>query len=234
MKSSSTLPLGYERLERVIAHQGVASRREAKDLIAKKLVQVNGKIVTEPGFGIRVGTDVIQVLGQKNKESYLVYKPIGVETSKTSPKSKDLHDTFPTLRHLAPVGRLDKETAGLIILTNDGTLTKALTKDNSRVGKTYLVVVRENISDAAIEKMAKGIMLDKVKTKPAVAVRKSRSSFLITLHEGRKHQIRRMCDVCKLTIESLTRIAIGHLLVGTMKPGALKKLYENDIAQLKA
>jgi 23S rRNA pseudouridine2605 synthase len=233
MKTPSTLPAGYERLERVIAHQGLASRREAKDLIGKKLVQVNGKLITEPGFGVRVGRDVIQVLGQQVKESYLVYKPVGIETTKTTSKSKDLHDAFPALAHLSPVGRLDKETAGLIIMTNDGTLTKALTKENSSVGKTYLVHVRENISDAAIEKMSHGILLDKIKTKPAVVVRKSRSSFLITLHEGRKHQIRRMCDVCKLTIESLTRIQIGHLSSAGMKPGNVKKLTPVDLAHLK-
>ena len=233
MKTPSTLPAGCERLERAIAHRGLASRREAKALILSGKVRVNGVLVTEPGHGIVLDRDVIEIADTQAKESYLVYKPRGIETTKTSSGTRDLHDQFPTLKHLAPIGRLDKDSEGLIIMTNDGTLTKALTRAGSSVGKTYRVVVRESVPDAALLRMAQGIVLDKVKTKPAEVSRGSRTSFLITLHEGRKHQIRRMCDACKLTIESLTRIAIGHLMLGMMKPGTTKKLRTGDIAQLK-
>lgn len=224
-----------ERLERAIAHQGLASRREAKALITAGLVKVNGKVITEPGFGIVVDKDKIEIKGstQGAKESVLVYKPRGIETSKTLEKNKDLHDYFPALKHLSPIGRLDKESEGLIILSNDGVLTRALTQEHSHVAKTYKVSVQENITDSALQKMSAGIMLDGVKTKPAETARVSRYAFTIVLHEGRKHQIRRMCAACHLTVTQLTRIKIGHLSIGTMKPGATKILTAKDVASLK-
>ncbi len=232
-KDPTTLPAGHERLEKVMAHLGLASRREAKALIADGKVSVNGKVVHEAGYGVNP-KDKIDLAEMGQKSSYLVYKPRGIETSKTSPRSKDLHNIFPQFAQLSPIGRLDKDSEGLIIMSDDGTLTKALTKENGTVGKTYLVTVRENISDTALTKMAAGIILDNVKTKPAVTKRVSRNSFTIILHEGRKHQIRRMCDAVKLTIESLVRIGIGHLSIEKMKPGTSKKLTDKDIAQLKA
>lgn len=231
----STLAPGLERLERAIAHQGLASRREAKALITNGSVKVNDKVIKEPGFGITVDTDVISIKGMEAqaKESILLYKPRGLETSKTTPETKDIKDKYKQLAHLSPVGRLDKESEGLIILTNDGTLTKALTKEGSTVDKEYKVTVRENVTDDALEKMTKGIMLDKIRTKPTTTKRVSRYTFTIVLNEGRKHQIRRMCAACRLTVESLTRIRIGHLQIQKMKAGTMKKLTEQDIALLK-
>lgn len=220
-----------ERLEKVIAHRGLASRREAKDLIMRGLVNVNGKVVTVPGFGV-TETDAINVM-LEDKESYLVYKPRGIETNKTTKTARDLHDVYKQLKHLSPIGRLDTESEGLIVISNDGTLTKALTKENSTIGKTYLVTVRESVSTAALLRMKNGIVLDRIKTKPAETTRKSRTSFTIVLHEGRKHQIRRMCDACKLTVESLVRIGIGHLSLGSMKSGQSKKLSPKDVELLK-
>jgi len=236
IKDQSTLAPGLERLERAIAHMGLASRREAKDLISKGLVRVNKKVIKEPGFGIKVGKDTIEIEGAplSDKESFLVYKPREIETSKTSDKTKDLHDYFPRLKHLAPIGRLDKESEGLIIMSNDGTLARALTQENSTVSKTYEVLVRENVTDDALQKMTKGILLDKVRTKPATVKRLSRKSFSIVLHEGRKHQIRRMCDACHLTVESLIRTNIGHLSADTMKVGGMRRLIEDDVEKLKS
>ncbi len=245
--SKKTLAPGLERLERALAHQGLASRREAKALIVAGLVKVNGKVIKEPGFGIIVGKDTIDIKGdiQAGKESILVYKPRDIETNATGASSKDLHDYFPRFKHLAPIGRLDKDSEGLIIMSNDGSLARALTQENSTVGKTYEVTVRENVTDEALRKMASGILLDgssfakatagrsKVKTKPAKTKRLSRKSFTIVLHEGRKHQIRRMCDVCHLNVESLIRTDIGFMKIGTMKPGAVRRLNEEDVAKLK-
>lgn len=234
-KDISTLPAGYERLERAIAHKGLASRREAKKLIKSGSVAVNGKIVKETGFGVLLEKDTIAVKNISNtpKEAVLIYKPRGIETSKTSPENKDIHDRLPTLSHLSPIGRLDKDSEGLIVLSNDGTLAKALTKENSSVEKEYLVTVRELITPEAISKLSTGIMLDKVMTKPAKTKKVSKSSFTIVLQEGRKHQIRRMCDACRLTIESLVRIRIGHLKIGSMKPGFVKRIPTKDIELLK-
>jgi 23S rRNA pseudouridine2605 synthase len=245
MKDSSTLAAGFERLERALAHQGVASRREAKAMIVAGLIKVNGTIIKEPGFGIVLDKDRIEIKGnpQADKVSILVYKPRDIETNKTntSPSSakaklgetKDLHDYFPKFKHLAPIGRLDKDSEGLIIMSNDGSLARALTQENSPIGKTYVVTVRENVTDEAIKKMSIGIMLDKARTRPAVVKRISRSSFSIVLHEGRKHQIRRMADACHLTVESLIRTDIGFMSIGAMKPGSVRKLNDEDVAKLK-
>jgi pseudouridine synthase len=234
-KDLSTLPTGQERLERAIAHMGLASRREAKALIKEGLVEVNGKIIRETGFGIVLNKDIVKVGNQTGviKEAMLIYKPRGIETTKTSPENTDIHDKFKGLEHLSPIGRLDKDSDGLIIMTNDGTLTRALTKENSSVEKEYLVLVREVVTPESITKLANGIMLDKVMTKPAVAKKVSKNSFTIALTEGRKHQIRRMCDACHMTIESLTRIRIGHLKIGSMKPGFVKRISPADIELLK-
>lgn len=223
-----------DRLERVIAHKGLASRREAKSLISSGQVFVNGNKITEPGFSINPEKDTISIKNQKEKEAILLYKPRGIETSKTSPKNKDIIDTFPKISHLSPIGRLDKESEGLIILSNDGTLTKALTQKGSDIEKEYFVTVRENISDSALKKMADGIILDKIKTLPTKTKRIGRSSFNIILKEGRKHQIRRMCDAVHLTIESLVRIRIGHLKIQNMKSGEIKKISQQDVLKLKS
>ncbi|MBY0328830.1 pseudouridine synthase [Patescibacteria group bacterium] len=231
----STLAPGLERLERAIAHQGLASRREAKALITTGSVSVNGKVIKEPGFGIKVDIDTIVIKGisEATKESVLFYKPRGLETSKTTPDSKDIKDKYKQFAHLSPVGRLDKESEGLILLTNDGTLTKAVTKEHSTVDKEYKVTVRENVTDESLQKMSTGILLDKIKTKPTTTKRISRYTFTIVLNEGRKHQIRRMCAACHLTVESLIRIRIGHLHSKGMKAGNSKLLNAEEVALLK-
>lgn len=235
-KEVSTLPKGYERLERYLAHSGIASRREAKKLITDGAILVNNKKITEPGFGVRPGVDEIGVVGHNiaDKESVLFYKPRGIETSATSDANTDIRKRYQKFAHLNPVGRLDKDTEGLIILSNDGTLTRILTGENSTVEKEYLVEVREQLQDTALFRMADGIKLDGVMTKPAVTKRKGRNSFTIILTEGRKHQIRRMCDACKLTINKLTRIRIGHLKATGMIAGNAKPLTAKDIQLLKA
>lgn len=236
MKASpKTLKDGLERLERYMAHNGISSRREAKALIIDGAVLVNGKIVKEPGFGIDPSKDIVTLKQEKipEKETVLLYKPRGIETSATSPGSLDIITKFPELAHLSPIGRLDKESEGLILLSNDGTLARALTSENSHVEKEYLVTVRESISEDTMEIMSKGILLDGVMTKPTIAEQVDDHSFTIILKEGRKHQIRRMCDVCKLTVERLMRIRIGHLEIGQMKTGSYKPVSSRDIELLK-
>lgn len=234
-KQESTLPAGFERLERAIARMGLASRREAKDMIKKGFVKVNNKVIKNPGHGVLVNKDTISI-DQKNlqpKESVIVYKPKGIETTKTTPQNRDLKDYFPQFNHLSPIGRLDKDSEGLIILSNDGTLAAALTKEESKVPKEYTVSVREDVSEESLKRMTQGIVIDRVKTKPAKTQRISRTSFKITLTEGRKHQIRRVCAACRLTVTSLIRTKIGHLSP-SLKVGAFKKLSEEDITVLKS
>lgn len=233
--SPSTLASHLTRLEKHIAALGLASRREAKDLILKGLVKVNGKIIKNTGYGIDITKDKVTVgTDTKNPKEYvLFYKPRGVETNSTAAHLKDIHDVLPRYKHLSPIGRLDADSEGLIILSNDGTLTKALTKIDSEIGKTYLVTVQEKISDAHLRTMASGIILDGIKTKPAEVRKKNDHSFTIILHEGRKHQIRRMSAHVKWTVTELKRIGIGHLTIGNMRPGETRSLSSKDVLQLK-
>ena len=231
----STLKPGLVRLEKYMAQMGLASRRESKDIIARSLVLVNGKTIREPGFGINPERDEVTLKGDKMpvKETVLLYKPRGLETSATAPGIPDIRSRFLKIAHLFPVGRLDKDSEGLILLSNDGTITKALTGENSPVGKEYLVTVREEVTPENLHRMADGIILDKVKTKPAIVRRNGRNEFSIVLHEGRKHQIRRMCDACHLTVTSLVRTRIGHLKIGSMKSGNIKFVTPADVERLK-
>lgn len=231
----STLPEGYERLERYLAHAGIASRREAKDMITKGLVTVNGKIITESGFGIRPDKDAVAFDQQKvvAKETFLLYKPRGIETNATQTGSSDIHSRYPKLKHLAPIGRLDKDSEGLILLSNDGTLARALTQQEGHVEKEYEVTVREDVSDQALQQMSDGIMLDGEPTLPAMVERRGRHTFSIILKEGRKHQIRRMCDACHLTVTELVRVRIGHLLIRGMIAGNVKYVNPEDVHRLK-
>lgn len=231
----STLRPGLERLEKHMAHVGIASRREAKDLVIRSLVMVNGKTVREPGFGIDPKKDTVTLKGDKMppKETYLLYKPRGIETSATVPGVADIRSRFPKVAHLAPIGRLDKDSQGLILMSNDGTLARALTQEDSHVEKEYMVTTREEFGDDKLDRMAKGVMIDKVMTRSATVERRGRSVFSIVLKEGRKHQIRRMCDACHLTITSLIRVRIGHLTAGKMIAGNVKSVAPKDVALLK-
>jgi pseudouridine synthase len=233
--SPSTLPDNLVRLEKHIAQLGLASRREAKDLILKGLVKVNGEIITNPGHGFNTSTDTVTVKVDLDnpKEYILLYKPRGIETNKTGEILKDIHDTYPEYAHLSPIGRLDAESEGLIILSNDGVLAKMLTQQETHVGKTYKVTVREYVHDEACQSMAEGILLDGIPTKPAKVEKVDDHTFTIVLHEGRKHQIRRMADAVKLTVESLVRIAIGNIELGIMKSGNARNLTESEISCLK-
>ena len=232
----STLKPGMERLERHMAHTGLASRREAKSLIIQGLVFVNKKRVLEPGYGINPDKDVVTVDGASlpEKETVLLFKPRGIETSATNSANTDIKSRYPRVAHLSPIGRLDKDSTGIILLSNDGSLARALTKEDSTVEKEYLVTVREQVSDEHLRRMAQGIMLDGIITKPAITERRGRSVFSIVLQEGRKHQIRRMCDACHLTITTLTRIRIGHLKAGSMIAGNVKSVSPKDVEKLKS
>jgi 23S rRNA pseudouridine2605 synthase/23S rRNA pseudouridine2604 synthase len=234
MKDESTLGEGLVRIEKYIAQIGLCSRREGKQLILDGKISVNGKKVLETGFGVDPKKDNVEIVGNvEKKETVALYKPRGIETSKTSNDSVDIHDAFPALATLAPVGRLDKDSEGLILLTNDGLVTRAVTGENSDVEKEYVVTTREFVTDESLEKMARGIILDGKKTLPAKTKRVSDTVFSIILAEGRKHQIRRMADACRLTIEALKRIRVGHIKIGNLKSGQFRKLSEKEVEEFK-
>ena len=231
----STLQPGMERLERYMAHIGIASRREAKEFINKGLVTVNGKVVREPGHGIKPDVDKVKIAGGvlENKETILFYKPRGIETVKTSPDAIDIHDKFPQFKHLAPIGRLDKDSEGLILLSNDGVLARTVTGENSTIDKEYRVTVREDVIPAVLQKMEHGMKIEKIITKPCVAKKVAQNEFAIVLHEAHKHQVRRMANACKLTVTRLVRVRIGELTIGKMTAGNFKKIPNDLILEMK-
>lgn len=225
------------RIEKYLSEQGVMSRREAKKFLQEGLISVNNKKAA-PGDKINPSTDNLSYdnsikLHMQEKESVLVYKPRGVISSKDTDRGKNIFDAFPQFKHLNTVGRLDKESDGLIILSNDGMITKAITGKDHRIEKEYRVVVREKITASMMKKMSDGIKLQDGWTLPAVVTKIDTHTFLITLKEGRKHQIRRMSNACKLTVESLTRIRIHTIVAPKMLPGNFKKLTPEQIAELK-
>jgi pseudouridine synthase len=229
----STLAKGLVRLEKHMAQTGISSRREAKELIETGKVTVNGKVVRIPGVGINPEKDTVEIKNTGVKEAVLFYKPRGIETSKTSPDNIDIHDKFPQFNHLPPIGRLDKDSEGLIILSNDGVLAKKITGEHSIVEKEYRVTVREDVLPVLLRRMENGITLDGKITLPCTTKKASKNEFFIILTEGRKHQIRRMASACNLTVTRLVRVRIGDMTIGKMTAGNFKRLPDEYIQELR-
>lgn len=230
------------RLQVFLSHNGVASRRKAFDLIMEGHVKVNGKLVREPSTPVDAGLDKIEVDGKlvivKKYDYVLLNKPAGVTTTK-----EDIHaeqtviDLLPeNYKHLVPVGRLDKDTEGLLLLTNDGDLTFKLTHPKFDVDKTYLVRVKGALSDDIKKKLEEGIMLEGRKTFPAkindVKTKNRETEFLMTIHEGRKRQIRNMLGSFKLLVTYLKRLTQGPLELGDLPRGKWRILSPSEAAQL--
>lgn len=222
------------RIEKHLSALGIVSRREAKKLLEEGGILVNGK-QAEAGQKINPEKDNISFTKsaealQQTKTTVLVYKPRGVLSSKDVGAGKNIFDVFPQFASLNTVGRLDKESEGLILLSDDGMITKAITGKDHLIEKEYEVTVREEVLPYMMQKMSEGMRLSDGWTLPAQAQRVSKHCFRITLKEGRKHQIRRMADKAHLTIQSLVRIRIHTLRMGKMLPGNFKIL---DAAQVK-
>jgi len=225
------------RIEKYLSEQGIMSRREAKRFLLEKKIRINGKVPT-PGDKFDPEKDTIEYDGsvKKNleeKTTVLVYKPRGVISGKPEGNEKTIFHVFPQFAELNTVGRLDKESEGLILLSNDGMVTKAITGKDHVLEKEYLVTVREKVTPSMMKKMSDGIKLEDGWTLPAHALRVDSHSFKITLREGRKHQIRRMANACRLTVESLKRIRIHTMTAPRMLPGNFKILTQDQVEILK-
>lgn len=227
------------RIQKYLSEQGVASRREAETLMLAGLISVNGEIVKDLGRQIDPLTDTVQLhpRAQKNidqKQSVLIYKPRGIVSSNIRSEGKTIAEAFPNYKHLFPIGRLDKASEGLLILSNDGTLSKVLTGDQHVVEKEYVVTVQEELTPHNIKLFERGIDLSDGKTLPAKAEMIHAHMFSITLKEGRNHQIRRMAEALRLTVTNLKRIRIGKVKIARMKPGESRVLKPKEIEDLKS
>ena len=226
------------RIQKYLADQGICSRREAEELIKRGLVSVNGTVIRIMGVQIDPAVDVVKVhqKAQKeiqNKTTVVVYKPRGIASSREQSEGTTIYDLLPQFEDLDIVGRLDKASEGLLMLSNDGVIARAVTGAHHGTEKEYVVRVREEINAGRIKSLHPGIMLRDGPTLPVETSFIDKHSFSIVLHEGRKHQIRRMCEFLRLTVVDLKRIRIGTVSLARMKPGDFRILTEAEVSKLK-
>jgi pseudouridine synthase len=227
-----------------MARAGVGSRRYCERLIAQGRVSMNGQVVTEPGTHADPDADRILVdgvpLGQQpvEKSYFLLHKPRGYITSTADPRRRRVvTDLLPPLEHpVYPVGRLDYDASGLLILTNDGDLAYGLTHPSREVPKTYLVEVVGEPGRAALTRLRRGVLLEDGPSGPArVRLVKSdgtTSTLSITIHEGRKHQVKRMCRAVGHGVLRLKRVRLGPLSLGRLGPGEWRTLTPVEVERL--
>ncbi|MGD9678075.1 MAG: pseudouridine synthase [Vulcanibacillus sp.] len=233
-----------ERLQKIISQAGITSRRKAEQLILEGKVTVNGEIVKELGVKSDPGKDDIRINGEQifiDKERIVIIfnKPTKVITSMNDPQNrKKVIDFINISERVYPVGRLDFETEGLLVLTNDGDLAYRLMHPKYGIEKTYEVIVNSVPNENDINKLRTGIMLKDGITLPAkvrIVERLSdrRTKLSITIHEGRNRQVRKMCKAVNLEIESLKRISYGFLTLDGLAVGEYRFLSNKEIEKLK-
>lgn len=219
------------RINKYIAEQGWASRREADALISAGKILVNG---TPAVIGQKVSErDVVELVGDTKKKTYLAYyKGRGVITHSPAPGEVDIATRLKKdygLTDVHPVGRLDKDSEGLLILSNDGRITGPLLDSEHHIEKTYEVEVDKDVNNFLLKHLAKGVDIEGYKTKPAKAAQRSDKRFLLTLTEGKKHQIRRMCAALGFQVQSLKRVKIANIELGKLKPNQYRKIAGEEL-----
>jgi len=232
-----------ERLQKVIANLGYCSRRKAEQLILEGKVKVDGKIIDQLGTKIK-GNETIEVENtildnNKNYEYYLLNKPREVvTTTKDEFGRKTVVDLIKTTTRIYPVGRLDYDTTGLLLLTNDGTLANMLMHPKSNIDKTYIAKIEGLISGYSIKKLRQGIIIDGKKTSKARVKLKSadkktnKSIVEITIHEGKNHQVKKMFESVGHNVIKLRREKYAIFDIKELKTGEYRKLTNKEIAIL--
>jgi 23S rRNA pseudouridine2605 synthase len=232
-----------ERLQKLLSQAGVASRREAERFITEGRVAVNGTVVTELGSKADPERDLITVNGQPvrpaEKKVYLILnKPVGYMTTLRDPEGRPIvTDLLKGLDvRVFPVGRLDYNTEGLLLLTNDGAWANRLAHPRHEVDKEYLVRVRGAVAKEQIRRLAEGVELDDGPTAPAKVAVSSQSDnntwLSIVIHEGRYRQVRRMCEAVSLSVVRLRRVRYGAVSLGDLKQGEYRHLTSSEVATL--
>ena len=232
------------RLQKFMAEQGVASRRKSEELIAAGKVKVNGH-PAEIGMKINPYKDLVTVRGEKItfvKKRKMVYimlhKPRGYVTTVSDEKGrKTVMDLIPDIKErVYPVGRLDRDSEGLLILTNDGSFANCMTHPSHEYAKKYRVTVRPDITDEALNNLRHGIMIDGKKTAPAevtvLTKEEGRVVLEFIIHEGRNREIRKMCESQGLEVARLKRTSIGSLKLGMLPQGQYRELSEQEVKKL--
>ena len=238
--------MAEERIQKIMAEQGLCSRRAAEQIIAEGRVKVNGHPV-KVGDKMDPNRDVLHVDDEriyirKDQQMYYLalYKPRGYVTTASDELGRktvmELVSDIPA--RLYPVGRLDKDSEGLLLMTNDGAFAQAVTHPSGGISKLYRVTVQPRADESQILKLSSGVVLDDgVKTQPAVihvvVDEPGRTVLEITLHEGRNRQIRRMCEAVGLEVIRLKRSAEGPVKLGMLQPGEYRELKKSEISALR-
>ena len=232
------------RLQKYMAMCGVAARRKCEEMIAAGRVTVNGRVITEMGTQVEehdeVLVDGVRITPEEEKRYVLYHKPAGEVTTVSDEKGREtVMDRFADFpERIYPVGRLDYDSEGLLLLTNDGALAQLLTHPSCEVDKVYLARVTGNPSNEAIDRLRRGVYMegDERRTYPAdVRVVRDESLFsdiLVTIHEGRNRQVRRMFDAVGHKVLLLRRVRFGPLELGSLRRGEWRELTAQEVEQL--
>ena len=230
--------MGTVRLQKYLADSGVASRRASEKLITAGKVMVNNLVVTELGTKVDPARDEVRVNGKKVKPQeekiYLkLNKPCGVVSACSDPHETTVIDLIKKLPYrIFPIGRLDKDSEGLVLLTNDGELANKLMHPKYEHEKEYLVNVQSPMAEAQCQRLRAGVVIDNKKTLPAIVVKLASKKFRITLREGRNRQIRNMVDVIGNKVVALKRIRIGSIKLGKLVSGQYEPLTSFELRNL--
>jgi 23S rRNA pseudouridine2605 synthase len=226
------------RLGKHLAHAGIASRRASEALVADGRVTVDGAVISDPARDVTgeeaIAVDGELVRGPGARVVYALHKPAGVVSTAADTHGRPtVVDLVPTGQRLYPVGRLDAESTGLILLTNDGDLAYALTHPRFEVPRTYRARVNGRPSERALRALREGVVLDDGRTAPAQVRMVSAHEIELTIHEGRKHQVRRMCEAVGHRVIDLRRVAFGPLRLGDLTAGRHRRLTAAEVQRLR-
>jgi len=228
------------RLAKFLSDSGVASRRASEQLVREGRVSINGAVVADPARDVAPGDlvalDRQPVRSVTERVTYAVHKPAGVvSTARDTHGRRTVVSLIGSPLRLYPVGRLDVDTTGLILLTNDGALAHALTHPSFEIPRTYrALLARPPVRDAALGRLRRGVELEDGRTAPAHVRRLAPDTIELTIREGRKRQVRRMCEAVGHRVISLERVAFGPVRLGTLAPGAHRLLTASEHRQLSA
>jgi 23S rRNA pseudouridine2605 synthase len=224
------------RLAKFLAHGGVASRRKAEVIIGRGRVTVGGEVVTDPARDVGAGDDVRvdgSPVGEEPREVWAINKPAGVVSTAREPGGRPaVVELVDSVARLYPVGRLDAESTGLLLLTNDGELANRLTHPRYGVSKAYRAELRRPPSDADLHRLESGVELEDGMTAPAQIQRIGEREVEIVLREGRNRQVRRMAEAIGNRVVKLRRVRFGPIELGRLAKGRARQLGEDDIARL--
>lgn len=224
------------RLDKYLVECGIGSRKEVKKIIDGKLVSVNDKIISSSKENVDEEKDVVkyrdEIIKYKKFRYYILNKKSGYITAVDDPRDKTVMDLLPEWvikKDLAPVGRLDKDTEGLLLLTNDGQLNHRLLSPKSHVDKTYYAELEKNISEDELEKLRNGVDIGGYITMPALAEKIGDKKIHLTIKEGKFHQVKKMLEAVGNKVVYLKRISFGNLKLNDMELGEVREVNIEDI-----